>query len=63
MRKFKVRTFYSSFCSYEVEAENEDEAVLKARNLEIDQNEIMLQLEPFKEADEAEILERDKNEC
>ena len=61
MKKFKVRIFYSSFCSYEVEAENEDEAVLKARNLEIDQNEIMLQLEPFKEADEA--VERDKNEC
>ena len=63
MKKFKVRIFYSSFCTYEVEAENEDEAVLKARNLEIDQNEIMLQLESFKEADEAEILERDKNEC
>ncbi|TQR61572.1 hypothetical protein [Campylobacter troglodytis] len=62
MKKFKVRIFYSSFCSYEVEAENEDEAVLKARNLEIDQNEIMLQLEPFKEADEAEILESAKDD-
>ena len=60
MKKFKVRIFYSSFCSYEVEAENEDEAVLKARALKINNDEIMANLEPFKEADEAEILERDK---
>ena len=61
MKKFKVRIFYSSFCTYEVEAENEDEAVLKARALKINNDEIMANLEPFKEADEA--VERDKNEC
>ena len=31
MKKFEVRIFHSSFCTYEVEAKNETDAILKAR--------------------------------
>ena len=61
MKKFNVRIFYSSFCAYEVEAENENEAILKARELKINNDEIISNLESFKDADET--VERDKNEC
>lgn len=53
MRKFEVRIYHSSFCTYEVEAENSDEAILKARKLQIDKNEIMSNLEEWSEANEA----------
>lgn len=53
MRKFEVRIYHSSFCTYEVEAENSDEAILKAKKLQIDENEIMSNLEEWSEANEA----------
>lgn len=60
MKKFEVRIFHSSFCSYEVEAENETDAILKAREYKINKSDIMMNLEPFKEADEAEELKSDE---
>lgn len=60
MKKFKVRIFHSSFCSYEVEVENETDAILKAREYKINKDDIMMNLESFKEADEAEELESDE---
>jgi len=50
-KKFEIKIFYSSFCSYEVEAENEEDAVFKARKLPINQNEILSNIEDWKEAD------------
>jgi hypothetical protein len=49
--KFEVKIFYSSFCSYEVEAKNEEDAVLKARKLPINRNEIISNIENWEEAD------------
>lgn len=34
-KKYEVKIHYSGFCTYEVFAENESEAILKARNLQI----------------------------
>lgn len=50
---YEVKIYYSSFCTYEIEAENKEQAIDKARNLEIKRNEILSNLENWKEADEA----------
>lgn len=55
-KKFEVKIYYSGFCTYMIEAENTEEAIIIARNLPIDQNEILSNLENWKEADEANII-------
>ncbi len=53
IKKFEVKIYFSGFSTYEIEAENAEDAILKARNFEIDKNEILSNLENWKEADEA----------
>lgn len=63
MKKFEVKIYYSGFCTYEIEAENEEQAIDKARNLEINRNEILSNLENWEEADEAfETENKDRNQ-
>lgn len=63
MKIFEVKIYYSGFCTYEIEAENEEQAIDKARNLEINRNEILSNLEDWKEADEAfEIENKDRSQ-
>jgi hypothetical protein len=61
MKTFKVRLFYSTFQTVEIEAENEEDAIVKARESdltikEIDGLEFMENLEPWEECDEAEAI-------
>jgi len=56
--KFKVKIYYSGFCTYEVEAENQEEAILKSRQIYIKQNEILSNLENWEEADTATELKK-----
>jgi len=61
MKTFKVRLFYSTFQTVEIEAENEEDAIVKARESdlaikEIDGLEFMENLEPWEECDEAEVI-------
>lgn len=58
MNKFKINLFYSSFCSYELEAQNEEEALIKARKLSIDKTQILDNLEPWYEADELYMVKK-----
>ncbi|MFQ5965854.1 MAG: hypothetical protein ACE5KZ_16410 [Candidatus Scalinduaceae bacterium] len=53
MKKFEVNIYYSSFCTYEVEAENMDGAIKKARKININENDILTNLENWEEADAA----------
>ena len=55
--KFLVRRYYSGFCTYEVEAEDEDAAYNIARHLPIDEDEILSTLEDWRHADEVEVIE------
>ncbi|MBN1574299.1 MAG: hypothetical protein JW984_13960 [Deltaproteobacteria bacterium] len=59
IKRYEVRIYYSGFCTYEVEAENEEEAITKARNMQIDSNELMSNLENWEEADTAELDNED----
>jgi hypothetical protein len=52
-KKFEVQIYFSGFCTYEIEAENIDFAIEKARLLEIKKNELFSNLENWKEADTA----------
>ena len=61
MKKYEVKIYYSGFCTYEIDAENEEQAITKARNLEINRNEILSNLESWKEADEAFESENNKS--
>ena len=59
--KFLVRRYYSGYCSYEVEAENEDAAYDSAIGLPIDEGEILSTLEDWSDADEVEVIEDDED--
>ena len=53
---FEVSIYYSSFCTYTVEAKNRTEAIVKARKLRINENEVLTNLDNWEEADNAEPL-------
>lgn len=59
-KAFEVKIYFSGLCSYEIEAENENEAILKARKLPINNKEILSNLENWKEADIAIEIEHEK---
>lgn len=50
-KKYNVNIYYTGFCTYEVQAENESEAILKARTLPIKQAEILTNIDNWEEAD------------
>jgi hypothetical protein len=54
-KKFEVKIYYSCFCTYQIEAKNEAEAITKARNRQIDSIELLSNLENWKEADTVEL--------
>ena len=54
-KKFEVIIYYSGFCTYQIEAKNDAEAIIKARNRQIDSIELLSNLENWKEADTAEL--------
>jgi len=53
-KKFEVNIFYSSFCTYIVQAKDKTEAISKARKSGVNENEILTNLETWIEADTAE---------
>jgi len=50
---YRTTIYYTGFCTYEIEAQDEAEAILKARILPVNQNEIITNLENWEEADTA----------
>ena len=62
MKKYKVKLYYSSFCSHEIEASNEEEAIIKARELDIKENEILINLESWEDADTAEVIDHEEKQ-
>jgi len=55
LKKFEVKIYYSGFCTYQIESKNEAEAIIKARNRQIDSVELLSNLENWKEADTVEL--------
>jgi len=53
-RNFEVNIYYSSYCTYTVEAKDKTEAISKARKLKINENEILTNLETWVDADTAD---------
>ena len=53
MKKYAVKIYYSGYSSYEIDANNENEAIEIARNLPFNKNEILSNLDNWREADEA----------
>lgn len=60
-KTFEVKIYYTGFCTHTVEAENEIEAILKARNLPINQTEVLSNLENWEEADTATQIEDEES--
>jgi hypothetical protein len=50
--KFIVTKYFSGFCSYRVDATDEESAYEKTRSLPINGNEILSSLEAWKDCDE-----------
>ena len=57
-KKFEVKIYYSGFCTYQIESKNDAEAIIRARNRQIDSVELLSNLENWKEADTAELNDR-----
>ena len=55
--KYEVKRFYSSFVSFEIEANSEEEAYNKTKELKIDLTELQNNLENWGVADEIRKLE------
>ena len=55
--KYEVRRYYSSFVVHEIEADSEDEAFERTKNLEIDMIELHNNSLEWREADEIYQLE------
>lgn len=53
-KQFEVNIYYSSYCTYIVQAKDKSEAISKARKLGINENEILTNLETWVEADTAD---------
>jgi len=52
--KFLVRRYFSSFCTYEINTDDEHSAYEKAKYLPIDEAEILSNLEGWEDCDEVE---------
>ena len=55
MKTFTARVYYSTFCTRTVQADDEGEAIQKARSMDFDDeanNEILNNLDPWKDCDE-----------
>lgn len=52
--KFIIRKFYSGYCTYNIEADNENKAWNLVKQLPIDYEQIHDTLEPWEECDEIE---------
>ncbi|MGB4205834.1 MAG: hypothetical protein WBJ84_09490 [Bacteroidales bacterium] len=50
-KKFEVKIYFTGFCVYNVEVQNISDAFLKARELPINKNEVLSNLENWEEAD------------
>jgi len=50
--KFIVRKYFSGFCTYEVDAEDEISAYEKSKSLPIDDNQILNSLEEWEDCNE-----------
>lgn len=53
VKKFEVKIYYTGFCVYEIVAKDSEDAILKARNSSINQNEFFATIENWKDADTA----------
>lgn len=56
-KQYKVEIYYSTYNTHFIEAESEDEAVLKAREEAVNKNELMDNLDHWEEADVAKTEE------
>jgi len=52
--RFEVKKYYSGFCSYEIEANNEEQAYEMVKDMPPNYNEILETLEDWEECNEIE---------
>lgn len=57
-KTFEVKIYHSGFCTYQIKAKTESEAIKKAREFSINKNEILNNLENWEEADDAEEIKK-----
>ncbi len=60
-KKYEVQIYYSSFSTYTIEAQNKEEAINIARSLPVNKNEILTNIQNWKEADTANEINIDDN--
>lgn len=53
-KQFEVKIYSSGYCTYKVKAEDGNSAIIKARKMPLNQDEILSNLKNWHTADEAE---------
>ncbi len=53
--KYIVRKYYSGYCNYEIDADNEDNANKLANEMPIDYNQVVETLEEWEDCNEVEV--------
>lgn len=54
-KKYEVQIYFSGFSTYTIEAENETEAIKKARLQPVNQDELFSNIQNWKDADNANV--------
>ncbi|MDO4728344.1 MAG: hypothetical protein Q4B43_04980 [Bacteroidota bacterium] len=62
LKKFKVDVYYTSFCSYEIVAENEEKAKQEAVERKINKDEIISNLDIWEDGVTIEIISDEERE-
>lgn len=60
-KKFEVVIYYTGYYVYEIAAQDETEAILKARILPLKQNELLTNLQNWENADTATKIENEES--
>lgn len=55
---FEVKIYHSSFCTYQIKTKTESEAIKKAREFPVNNNQILNNLENWEEADDVEEVKK-----
>ena len=60
-KKYEVEVYYSSFSTHTIEAQNKEEAINIARLQPVNKNELLTNIQNWKEADTANEINIDDN--
>lgn len=53
LKRYEINIYYSSYCTYYVDAKNEEDAIIQSRRLPMNNNQLLTNIDNWKDADTA----------